>query len=216
MTGRRLLISAGLGLAAAAAAAQSTVVLAGTMGRRALLVIDGQPATLAVGESAAGVTLLQLGDGQAVVQQRGTTATLRLGGAPARLAGGAAPAAGGREIVIPVGLGGHYTTGGAINGRPVRFMVDTGATLVALGQAEADRLELPWRNGERALTQTANGPVAVHRVSLDRVRVGEVELNNIAAVVVPAAMPYVLLGNSFLSRFQLARDSDVLRLELKR
>ncbi|MBN8510927.1 MAG: retroviral-like aspartic protease family protein [Burkholderiales bacterium] len=120
------------------------------------------------------------------------------------------------KVLSHRGLGGHYTTGGAINGRPVRFMVDTGATVIALGQAEADRLGLPWRGGERTLTQTANGPVAVHRVSLDRVRVGEVELNNIAAVVVPAAMPYVLLGNSFLSRFQLARDSDVLRLELKR
>ncbi len=192
MSGRRRLIAAGLGLAATAAAAQSTVVLAGTMGRKALLVIDGQPATLAIGESAGGVTLRQLGDGRAVVEQRGATATLQLGGAPARLAGSAAPAAGTREIVIPVGLGGHYTTGGAINGRPVRFMVDTGATVIALGQAEADRLGLPWRGGERTLTQTANGPVAVHRVSLDRVRVGEVELNNIAAVVVPAAMPYVL------------------------
>jgi aspartyl protease family protein len=210
----RRLLPVALALAATAAAAQ-TVVLAGTMGRKALLVIDGQAATLAVGESAGGVTLLQLDAGQAVVQQRGATATLRLGGAPARLQGTTAPA-GGREIVIPVGLGGHYTTGGAINGRPAQFMVDTGATLVALSQAEAERIGLPWRSGERALTQTANGPVPVHRVSLASVRVGEVELNNVGAVVVPAAMPYVLLGNSFLSRFQLRRDSDVLRLELKR
>lgn len=214
MSARPALAAVGLALAAAAAPAQ-TVTLGGTMGRKALLVIDGRPATLAVGESAGGVTLRQIGEGQAQVELHGTPMTLRLGASPVQLGAAAAPAAG-RRIVIPVGLGGHYTTAGAINGRPVQFMVDTGATLIALGQAEADRLALPWRQGERALSQTAGGTVPVHRVSLDRVRVGEVELNNIAAVVVPAAMPYVLLGNSFLSRFQLARDSDVLRLELKR
>jgi aspartyl protease family protein len=207
---------AALGLAVAATASGQTVQLGGTMGRKALLVIDGQPATLAVGESAAGVTLLQLGDGQAVIRQGGATSTLRIGSSPVQLGGSGSAAAVTREIVIPVGLGGHYTAGGAINGRPVRFMVDTGATLVALGQAEADRLGLDWRRGERALSQTAGGTVPVHRVSLGSVRVGEVELNNIGAVVVPAAMPYVLLGNSFLARFQLRRDSDVLRLELKR
>jgi aspartyl protease family protein len=213
MIGRALL--AALGLAVGAAAPGQTVLLAGTMGRKALLVIDGQPATLAVGESSAGVTLLQLGDGQALIRQGGTTSTLRIGGSPARVGSGDSAAAAAREIVIPVGLGGHYTAGGAINGRPVRFMVDTGATLVALGQAEADRLGLDWRRGERALSQTAGGTVPVHRLSLARVRVGEVELNNVAAVVVPADMPYVLLGNSFLGRFQLRRDSDVLRLELR-
>lgn len=190
-----------------------SAILAGTMGRKALLVIDGQPHTLAVGDSVQGLTLLQLGDGQAVVQLGGTRTTLRLGAAPARLGGTAAVSAAGREIVIPVGLGGHYTAAGAINGRPVQFMVDTGATLVALSQADAERVGLDWRNAERGVTQTANGPVPVHRLTLNAVRVGEVEVANVAAVVVPASMPYVLLGNSFLTRFQMRRDNDVLRLE---
>jgi aspartyl protease family protein len=186
------------------------------MGSKALLVIDGQPHTLAVGQSAQGVTLLQLSDGQAQVQRGGSTATLRLGGAPARLTGTPAARTAAQEIVLPVGLGGHFTSAGAINGRPVQFMVDTGATVVALSQSEAERIGLDWRNAPQALTQTANGAVPVHRLSLSAVRVGEVEVNNVDAIVMPAQMPYVLLGNSFLGRFQMRRDNDLLRLERRR
>jgi aspartyl protease family protein len=214
MQRRRALSAAVLLLGGAGAVRAQNVSLAGSLGTKALLVIDGQPLTLAVGQSAMGVTLLQLSDGQALVQRGGSTATLRLGAAPARLAGTPA-AAKAQEIVLPVGLGGHFISSGSINRRAVQFMVDTGATLVALSQAEADRIGLAWRDAPRAMTQTANGAVPVHRVSLNTVRVGEVELTNIDAVVIPAQMPYVLLGNSFLGRFQMRRDSDVLRLELR-
>jgi aspartyl protease family protein len=207
-----LLLSA-IGLHGAASA--QSVTLAGSLGSKALLIIDGQPQTLAVGQSALGVTLLQLSGDQAVVQ-RGTGAlTLRLGAAPARLAGTLA-AASAQEIVLPVGLGGHFTSAGAINGRPVQFMVDTGATVVALSQSDADRIGLDYRSAPRGYTQTANGAVPVHRVSLNAVRVGEVEVANVDAIVMPAQMPYVLLGNSFLGRFQMRRDNDVLRLEKRR
>jgi aspartyl protease family protein len=193
-----------------------SVTLAGSMGNKALLVIDGQAHTLAVGQSAQGVTLLQFADGQAQVQRDGSTATLRLGAAPARLAGGTSVPSAAQEIVLPVGLGGHFTSAGAINGRPVQFMVDTGATLVAISQSEAERIGLDYRNSPRGMTQTANGAVPVHRVSLSAVRVGEVEVANVDAVVIPAQMPYILLGNSFLGRFQMRRDNDVLRLERRR
>jgi len=205
---------AGAALAALCTVAQAqSVTLAGSMGNKALLIIDGQPHTLAVGQAAAGVTLLQLGEGQATVQQgSGSSTTLRLGGAPARLAGGVAPVQA-MEIVLQAGLGGHFTSSGSINGRPVQFMVDTGATVVALSQTEAERIGLDYQGAQRAMTHTANGAVPVHRVSLGRVRVGEVELNNVEAIVMPAQMPYVLLGNSFLTRFQMRRDNDVMRLE---
>ena len=203
-------------LAMGGVACAQTVTLAGSMGNKALLVIDGQPHTLAVGQRAMGVTLLQLADGQAQVQRGGSTATLRLGGAPARLTGTPAATTSAQEIVMPVGLGGHFMSAGSINGRAVQFMVDTGATLVALSQGEAERIGLDYRSAPRALTQTANGAVPVHRVSLSAVRIGEVEVSNVEAIVMPAQMPYVLLGNSFLGRFQMRRDNDVLRLEKRR
>jgi aspartyl protease family protein len=197
-----------------ALAAAQGVALAGQMGSKALLVIDGQPQTLAVGETARGVTLLQMQGDQARVQRGGVVSTLTVGGAPVIVGGGSAPA-GGREIVIPVGSGGHFVTAGAINGRSVSFMVDTGATLVSIGRADAERLGVDLRQAERGMSQTANGAVPVWLTTLKTVRVGDVELRNIAAVVVPATMPHVLLGNSFLSRLQMRRDNDIMRLELR-
>lgn len=208
---KALLLAALIG--AGAAQAQS-VALAGRMGDRALLVVDGQPHTLAVGASARGVKLLRWAGDEAEVETPSGRVTLRVGGTPAQL-GSAPAAAAAREIVMSAGPGGHFTPQGAINGRPVRFMVDTGATLVAMGRAEADRLGIDLTGAQQGVTQTANGPVPVHVVVLGRVRVGEVEIANVGAVVTPQPMPFVLLGNSFLSRFQMQRVNDVMRLQLK-
>lgn len=208
------LLAAALVLAAACGGAQAqNVALGGRMGERALLVINGTPYTVAPGGTAAGVKLLRWVGDDAEVEAGGQRLVVRTG-TPAQVgAAGAGPAA--REIVIPMSSGGHFTPSGSINGRNVRYMVDTGATLVALGQDEAARLGLDLSNAQTGMTQTANGPVPVRVVVLDRVRVGEVEVSNVGAVVMPQPMPYVLLGNSFLSRFQMRRDNDVMRLQLR-
>ena len=193
-------------------AAQS-VTLAGSMGaNKALLLIDGQPQMLVLGGSARGVTLRRLGDGEAEVEVAGRLLPLRLGAAPARVGGASGPA-GDTTIVLAMGPGGHFNAAGAINGKPVSFMVDTGATTIALSQSEANRIGLDWKRGRPGLSSTANGPVPVYAVNLSSVRVGMVEIANVAAVVVPSDMPQVLLGNSFLNRFSMRRDSDVMRLE---
>ncbi len=201
-------------------AASPSVTLAGSMGAdKALLVIDGQPRTLAVGATAQGVTLRRLADGRADVEVGGRAFTLRLGAAPARLTGAgdgvnAANAAAG-DIVLPMGPGGHFGGTGTINGKAVQFLVDTGATTVALSQREANRIGLDWQRGKPGLTQTANGPVPVYAINLTSVRLGGVEIANVAAIVLPADMPVVLLGNSFLGRFSMRQDSDVMRLAKK-
>ena len=198
----------------AAALAQS-VALSGTMGSKALLVIDGAPQMLAVGDTAKGVKLLELRGDEARIERGGKASSLRVGGAPVSM-GAAARAAGGSEIVMTAGSGGHFITDGSINGRAVRFMVDTGATVIAMGQADAERLGINWRAGERGVATTANGSIPTWRVNLASVRVGDVEVNNVDASVSAASMPFMLLGNSFLARFSMRRDSDVMRLELRR
>ena len=199
-----------------AQAAPQQVQLGGVMGGRALLVIDGQPQMLAVGASARGVRLVSLKDDVAQVDIDGRLVALRVGGTPVALVGGAGAPAAAREIVIPAGPGGHFTTDGTINGRSVTFMVDTGATTIAMGQADAARIGLDLRNAPRGISGTANGTVPVLMVTLTNVRVGGIEVVNVPAVVMPAQMPYVLLGNSFLSRFQMRRENDVMRLEPRR
>lgn len=195
------------------AVAAQGVALSGTMGTRALLVIDGQPKMLGVGERFANLKLLAIEGDQARIERDGVVAVLRVGAAPVNLGGELRTS--GTEVVIPVGLGGHFLSEGQINGRPVRFMVDTGATLIAMSRAEAERLGIAWREGRPSQAQTANGVAMTHTVRLGRVRLGEVELSNLEATVMPAPMPYVLLGNNVLSRFQMRRDADVMRLQLR-
>jgi aspartyl protease family protein len=201
-------------LAAGAAGAQD-VVLSGRMGERALLVIDGQPYTTAVGQTVAAVKLRGWAGDQAQIEHRGKTFTLSVGATPVRMGAGAPRSGGeGREIVLTAGPGGHFSTAGTINGKQVRFLVDTGATMVSIGKDDAERIGLDLSNARRGATQTANGPVMVALVTLSSVRVGDVELSNVSAVVLPQPMPVVLLGNSFLSRLQMKRENDVMRLEL--
>jgi aspartyl protease family protein len=211
---RRLLTFIGMALWATAVQAQG-VALSGVMGQRALLVIDGQTQMLAVGATARGVKLLELRGEEARIEREGKTTLLRVGAAPVSMGAGAR-SGGGSEIVMTAGPGGHFISQGSINGRAVRFMVDTGATMIAMGQAEAERLGIDWKAGERGLASTANGVIPTYRVNLASVRIGDVEVNNVDASVSAMAMPYLLLGNSFLSRFSMRRDSDVMRLELRR
>jgi aspartyl protease family protein len=201
-------------LVTGAATAAPGVVLAGRMGQRALLVIDGRAHAMAVGDTAGGVRLLGWTGDAAEVELGGKTQMLRLGAAPAQLAA-AGPAPSGREIVIPAGQGGHFTAAGSIQGHNVQFMVDTGATLVSLGRDDAQRMGLDLRDAAQGYIQTANGQALVHLVTLPHLRVGEVEVHNVGAVVLPMPMPFVLLGNNFLSRFQMRRENDVMRLEAR-
>lgn len=182
---------------------------------RALLLIDGQPQTLAVGASARGVTLRRLGDGEAEVEVGGQRQLLRLGAAPAQVGVGTGSAPVGNVIVLPASEGGHFVTAGTINGRTVQFVVDTGATTVAMSQSEANRIGLDWKTGQRSQTMTANGLVPVHNLTLSSVKISGVEVANVRATVLPAEMPVILLGNSFLDRFAMRRDGDTMRLEKK-
>ncbi len=209
--GFALLAMAG-GAVCGTAFAQADVALAGRMGDKALLLVQGRSVVLSVGQASEGTRLVRWEQDAAVVDHRGTPLRLRVGAAPASLGAASAPTAG-REIVIPVGAGGHFTTDGAINGRAVRFMVDTGATLVSMSRAEADRLGIDLRGARPVRTMTAAGVAEARMLPLRRVRVGEVEVYDVMALVTEAPMPYILLGNSFLDRFQWRREHDVMRLE---
>jgi aspartyl protease family protein len=210
----RALLTLALLIGPGAAAAQAPQVqLNGMLGQRAaLLLIDGAPRTVAVGATVEGVRLVALEDGRAVVDIGGRRQTLALGAAPGRVAqGGSGP----RQIVLPVGPGGHFTATGSINGRSTTFLVDTGATSVAIGQAEADKLGLRYRQGRRVMAQTANGSVPGYLIELASIGVGDVQLRQVEAIVIPGQMSHVLLGNSFLNRFQMRRENDVMTLELR-
>ena len=186
--------------------------MGGSIGINALLVIDGKPRNVAVGSTVEGIRLISVSGNDAVVDVKGKRVTLHLGGAQVNL-GGALSEGGGRRIVLSAESGGHFFSGGNINGKSVRFMVDTGATNVALSQEDAERIGIDYKNGQRTVSRTANGVIATYRTTLTSVRVGDVVVYNVDATIVPGHMTHVLLGNSFLTRFQMKRENDTLVLE---
>jgi aspartyl protease family protein len=198
----------------AGGAAAQTVSMGGSLGSNALLVIDGKARTVAVGTTVEGIRLVSVTGNEAVVELKGKRVLLRLGDAQVNL-GGKASEGGGKQIVLTAQTGGHFHANGAINGQSVRFMVDTGATLVAMDKYEAERLGVDYKNGRRGMTRTANGDVPVYAAKLASVRIGDVMVYNVDAAVLPTPMPYILLGNSFLTRFQMKRENDVMTLDLR-
>lgn len=201
------------GGALAQPAAGPSVALTGMLGRRALLLVDGgAPVSVAAGETHRGVTVISTQGDEAVLEIGGRRHTLRVGAAPTNV-GNTTPAGSGQRIVLTAVSGGHFVAQGSIHSRPVVFMVDTGATFVAMGVPDAQRIGLDYQRGQPVRLNTANGQVAGWRIQLGSVRIGDVEVFGIDAVVTQAAMPYVLLGNSFLSRFQMRRDNEQMVLE---
>lgn len=197
---------------AVAAHAQS-VAMTGSMGSKALLVVNGgAPKALAAGDVHQGVKVLSVGSEQATVEVGGKRQTVSLGGAPVSVGGGGGGGAQGSQIVLSASSGGHFITLGSINGRSTQFMVDTGATSVALGPDDARAMGIDYEKAPRSMGSTANGTIMIYRVKLRSVRIQDVEVYDVDAVVVPQGMPHVLLGNSFLTRFQMKRDNDVLTL----
>ncbi|MEJ1169549.1 retropepsin-like aspartic protease family protein [Variovorax sp. CCNWLW235] len=209
---KSLVVAAQLLAAAAGAHAASSVMLTGTIGSRAILIVNGAPPkTVAVGETFQGVKLVSLQAEQAVVELEGKRVNLRMD-TPVSIGGGTGTG-GGSRIVLPADSRGHFMTQGAINGRAVTFMLDTGATSIALSAADAQRIGLDYSKGQRVQMNTANGVSSGYKLRLQSVRVGDVEVYDIDAIVSPQPMPFVLLGNSFINRFSMRRDADQMVLE---
>jgi aspartyl protease family protein len=107
---------------------------------------------------------------------------------------------------------GQFMTTGSINGAVIQMLVDTGATFVALGVADARRMGINYLQGERAMSRTANGMARVYKVKLESVKVGDISLTNVDATIHESEMPFALLGMSFLNRVEMRREGTDLTL----
>ena len=196
-------------LAPSWAHAQSAA-LAGVLGSKALLVVDaGAPRAVGPGDEFQGVKVISVAKDEATVEINGARRTLRLGEAPVSVGS----RTGGRRVVLTADGRGHFINSGAINGRAMQYMVDTGASTVAIGRTDAERMGLNYQAGQPVRMSTANGVAQGWRLKLDSVRIGDVEVYGVEAIVTPQPMPYVLLGNSFLTEFQMTRTNDQMVLE---
>jgi len=196
--------------ASPAAAEVPDVVVAGTFPGKALLMIDGgPPRTVAVGKrTLEGVRVLAVEGDAVTFEVDGQRQTLRPGDRVARTAAGR----GGGEVVLSADQGGHFRTEGRINGARVEFLVDTGATLVSIGAADARRAGIDLGSGRRAIAETANGRTPIWLVKVDALQIGELTLHNVDAAVHQHDLPATLLGMSALGRFELRHEGQQLRL----
>ena len=191
-----------------------TVGLSGMLGGKALIIVNGAaPKTVATGDTYKGVKIVSTQGDQAVVEISGTRHTLRVGDAPASMGAGSGVGDSGNRIVLTAGSGGHFFTLGQINGKSVQMVVDTGATAVSLSVQDAQRLGIAYQSGQPMRVSTANGVVPAWVIKLSSVRVGDVSVHGVDAVVSAGSMPYVLLGNTFLTHFQMTRANDQMVLE---
>lgn len=196
---------------AAVPADGAEVGLAGVFPGKVLLTINGGPPRVVAvgGKTDEGVSVVAIDGDVATLEVDGRRRVLRVGQNVAAQPSGGGPA----TAVLTADVAGHFYTTGSINGTSVRFLVDTGASLVSLGASDARRVGIDASRGQRGITHTANGQAVVSRVRLDTVRVGEIVLHNVEAMVHQQDMPMVLLGMSFLNRMEMQRNGETMTLK---
>src|SRR5882672_9492214 len=139
---------------------------------KAMLVVDkGKPRTLRAGETYAGVTLISSTSEEAIVSINGRQQRLHIGeGVYSALSVQNERA----TVVLMPDKNGHFVSSGSINGASIRFLVDTGATMVSMSVEDARRAGVNYLAGERGYSQTANGVTPIYRVKLAQVTVGDI------------------------------------------
>ncbi len=178
---------------------------------RAMVIVDkGKPRTMRTGETYAGVTLIGSTSEEAIVSINGRQQRLHIGeGVYSALSVQSERA----TVVLTPDKNGHFVSSGSINGASVRFLVDTGATMVSMSVEDARRAGVNYLAGERGYSQTANGVTPVYKVKLGQVTLGDITLRDIdGAVQENSALPVVLLGMSFLGKLEMRREGNSLTL----
>ncbi len=190
-----------------------SVGLAGILGKKAILVIDGaDPKSVAVGERLRGFQVLSVGDKEAVVEKNGRKITLRVGQNAAMSAGSVSSA----PLTLQADEQGHYFIDGKINEHSIRFLLDTGASAVILGQSLAKKLNLDLSQAQTGYAQTANGKVQTKNIFLSRLQLGgTIELNNVEAHILMGESPHALLGMSALRRLNMNQSGGTMTLSVR-
>jgi len=199
-----------IALLASQPAAATDVALIGTFAdKAAILSVDaGAPKTVKVGQTYGGITLIAVEKDRATVEIEGKRRTLVRGQTYSSGASGAA-----QSVTLSAGPGGHYMADARVNGAAMRFMIDTGATAIAIPAGDANRLGIDYRKGRRGSAKTASGTTDVYLVRLNNIRIGVIELENVEAVVVEQGLDIGLLGNTFLNRMEIQQDGRTMTLK---
>ncbi|MFZ6749528.1 retropepsin-like aspartic protease family protein [Undibacterium sp. Ren11W] len=176
---------------------------------KAVLVVNGSsPKTYAVGSVIAdGAKLIAADNATATIEMHGKRQVLAIGQYVHR----SAPSTN-SSVTLQADTRGHFIARGQINGGGVSMLVDTGASVIAIPASEAIRLGINYKSGRMGRANTANGQVVVYIVQLDSVKIGDVELNQVEAMVQEQGLTSILLGMSFLNRMEMNRNGEQMVL----
>lgn len=180
---------------------------------KAIVQIDGKQRVLSPGKpSPEGVSLISANSREAVLEINGVRDSYTLG---SHIGGKFKKSEGGKTSTIAPDGNGMYWVSGSINGFQVKFVVDTGATLISMNKHQANRIGLNYKlEGQESMANTASGVSKIYIMKLDRVRVGDIEVRNVEGAVHDSDFPQViLLGNTFLNRVSMKREGKILTLE---
>ena len=206
----RWLAGFALALATLQALAADVSLIGVVPGKAAVLAVDGgNPKLVKIGTSWQGIRVLAVEKQHAVVEIDGAQRRLQLG---QHHRSGASAQTDRQKVVLAADPRGHFVVDGAVNGGRVRFILDTGATVVALPGVDANRLGIDYRKGRQGTISTANGSTLAWAIQLDSVKVGDIELRNVEAVVVESGLEIALLGMTFLNRVEMTRDGSTMTL----
>jgi aspartyl protease family protein len=179
-------------------------------GKAVVVINGGKSRTMSAGQtSPEGVKLISATSESAEFEIAGKRQVLSLGQG---ISSNFAPTEN-SSVTLTADASGHFVTEGSINGATVKLLIDTGATMVSLNSSEAKRIGLNYLKGERSLVTTANGLVPVYKVKLDTVKIGDISLSNVDALVHEGEnLPIVLMGMSFLNRVDMKREGSQMTL----
>ncbi|HZV97509.1 MAG TPA: retropepsin-like aspartic protease [Methylophilaceae bacterium] len=201
-------------LLATSAAAATQVNVVGLFNGKAVVIINkGKPQMLSAGQkSAEGVKLLSADSSKAVFEVEGVRKELGMGQAVSVASAVSVPG----SATLYSDAAGHYFSEGQINGVTLRFLVDTGATAIALNSGDAKYAGINYKKGERIRMQTANGTVNAYLVVINTLKLGGIVLHQVEAVVHEGGSPpVVLLGMTALNRLDMKREGITLTLTKK-
>jgi aspartyl protease family protein len=206
---RLYLFAAALLVSATAPVHAADVGVVGLFPGKAVLVVDGAPPkTYSVGASVAdGVKLIAATQTNATLETNGKRQTIAIGEHVSRNA-----SSGPASVTLQADGRGHFVVQGQINGGTMRLVVDTGASNVALPASDAIRLGIDYKKGQMGYSNTANGVTPIYLVKLDRVKIGDIELNQIDASIHEGGLSIGLLGMSFLNRTEMRREGQQMTL----
>lgn len=195
--------------------AETQVQVVGLFPNAAVLLVDGQRKLVKAGQvGPGGVKVISADSKGAVLEVDGVQRSYAMT-REYNQGGSSQPQK--AQLSISRGVGNHYWIAGSIDGHPVQFLVDTGATSVAMNEGQARMLGIDYRvKGRAMIASTAGGNVKAWQIKLDSVKVGALEVLGVEAAVLEGDSPTeVLLGMSFLSRVRWREDNGVLQLESK-